>query len=92
MSILQYVFSLLVVLTVAIEAKKILRAQAGAATTGNFMVVLDKGVSSERFRQLVQLVGGNAEDQKVYSQVDGMFAKVITAKLSEEALEKVRLV
>ena len=91
MSTLQYVLLLLVLLTVAVEAKKILRAQAGATTTGEFMVVLDLDTSNERFDELIKMIGIQANDQKIH-KVNGDFAKVISTKLSEAALEMVCLI
>ena len=49
-----YTFLLLVVVTVAVNAKEIIRAQAGVATTGNFIVKLSADTSSERFDNLVK--------------------------------------
>ena len=91
MSITQRVYFLLVALTVAVEAKKILRAQEGAATTGNFIVKLSVDTSSERFDNLVkQIIEREAGDGRVHAKVDGKFAKIITASgLSETVLEKV---
>ena len=71
------------------EAKKILRAQEGAATTGKFIVKLSADTSSERFDDLVKHIESEAGDGKVHAKVDGKFAKIISAKLSETALEMV---
>ena len=90
MSTIQYMLLSLVLLTVAVEAKKILRAQEGAATTGKFMVALDIDTPDERFDELVEMVGIQANDQKIH-RINGRFAKIITAKLSESALEIVCL-
>ena len=73
----------------AIEAKKILRAQEGAATTGNFIVKLSANTSSGRFDDLVKHIESEADDGKVRTKVDGKFAKIISARLSETALEMV---
>ena len=89
MSITQRVYFLLVALTVAVEAKKILRAQEGVAITGNFIVKLSADTSSERFDDLVEHIEHEAGDGGVHAKVDGKFAKIITATLSETALEKV---
>ena len=87
MSTIQYMLLSLVLLIAAVEAKKILRAQEGAATTGRFIVKLSMDTSSERFNDLATQIEREADDRKVHGRVDGKFAKVITAKLSEEALE-----
>ena len=81
-------YLLLVTLIVAIEAKKILRAQEGADTTGNFIVKLSADTSSERFDDLVDYIDSEAEDG-VHTIVNEKFAKIITARLSETALEMV---
>ena len=73
----------------AVEAKKIIRAQAGAATTGNFIVKLSMDTSSERFNDLVKHIEREADDNKIHGRVDGRFAKIISARLSERALEMV---
>ena len=88
MSTIKYVILSLVLLTVAIEAKKILRAQAGAAKTGKFVVALDLDTSDERFYKLVKKVSIEADDKEI-QRVNGNYAKIITAKLSERALEMV---
>ena len=88
MSTIQYMLLSLVLLIVAVEAKKILRAQEGAATTGNFMVTLDLDTPNERFDELVEMVGIHAADQKIH-KINGHYAKIITAKLSETSLERV---
>ena len=80
---------LLVTLIVAVEAKKILRAQEGAATTGNFIVKLSADTSSERFDDLAKHIESKAGDGRVHAKVDGKFAKIITARLSETDLEMV---
>ena len=82
-------YFLLVTLIVAVEAKKILRAQEGAATTGNFIVKLSADTSSERFDDLVKHIESKAGDGRVHAKVDGKFAKIITARLSETDLEMV---
>ena len=78
----------LVLLIAAVEAGKILCAQKGAAVTGDSMVVLDKRTSREEFDDLVEKVKNEADNQEIHI-VYGDCAKIITAKLSEAALEKV---
>ena len=82
-------YFLLVTLIVAIEAKKILRAQEGADTTGKFIVKLSADTSSERFDDLVEYIESEAEDGRVHTMINGKFAKIITARLSETGLEMV---
>ena len=90
MSTIKYVILSLAILTTAIEAKKILRAQEGATKTGKFMVSLDLDTPDERFDELAEMVGVHAADQDV-KKLNGEIAKIITAALSESALETVRL-
>ena len=80
MSTLQYVFLSLVMLTVALEAKEILRAQEGAPTTGRFVVSLDLDTSTERFEDLAAKIRIEAGNQNIH-KVDGRYAKIITANL-----------
>ena len=88
MSTFQYILLTLVIVAVAVDANKILRAQEGATTTGRFMVALDLDTPSERFDELAHKIGNEADDQKIH-KLDGHYAKMITAKLSEAALEMV---
>ena len=93
MSTINYMILSLVIITVAVhvEAKKILRAQEGATKTGRFMVSLDLNAPNKRFDELVEKIGIQANDQKI-RKINGRFAKIITAKLSEESLEMVTII
>ena len=88
MSTLQYAFLSLVMLTVALEAKEILRAQEGVPATGRFIVSLDLDTPTDQFEDLATKIGIEAGDQNVH-KIDGRYTKLITAKLSEESLQKV---
>ena len=91
MSTSKVVSLLMVVLAVTIsyvEAKKILRAKTGVETTGNYMIVLSLDTSDERFREIESYVGVVAAGEKIHS-LNGRFSKIITTKLSEEALQRV---
>ena len=68
--------------------KKILRAPDKAEKSGRFMVVLSMDTSDEMFKKLAQEIKEMSEDKKV-QEVNGIVAKIITARLSEKALEKV---
>ena len=80
---------LLATLAVVMETKEIIRAQEGATTTGKFIIKLSRDTSTERFNNLVDYVEHKSEDSKIYRKVYGKFTKIITARISEAALEMV---
>ena len=84
MSISKYAF-FLVILTVAVKAKIILRAESGADTTGNYVVKLSHDTSSEQFHEFVEYIEGKSSEN-IPVEVDG---KYITARLPEAALDEV---
>ena len=80
---------LLATLAMVMETKEIIRAQEGATTTGKFIIKLSRDTSTERFNNLVDYVEHKSEDSKIYRKVYGKFTKIITARISEAALEMV---
>ena len=80
---------LLATLAMVMETKEIIRAQEGATTTGKFIIKLSRDTSTERFNDLVDYVERESEDSQIYRKVNGNFTKIITARLSEAALEMV---
>ena len=75
-------------LKLSIVYKKILRAPDKAEKSGRFMVVLSMDTSDEMFKKLAQEIKETSEDKKI-QEVNGIVAKIVTARLSEKALEKV---
>lgn len=75
-------------LSIAMPAK-VIRAALEDSTTGNYVIVLSEETSQRRFREIEE--GVRNSGSIIYTTVNGDYAKIISANLSEHALEKVRL-
>ena len=90
-----YILCLLSVLAfaglTAVEARRpLIRAPRDARRTGDYMIVLDKDLSSEKFHQLLAQISKVSDGAAVQSYVENV-AKVVTASLSPYSLEIVSL-
>ena len=83
--------SLLLLVTAQIlstaEARDIVRAAPGELKTGNYIIALSEGTNQSRFDDIVEEVISTGSI--IYSKVNGDFAKIISANLTEETLRKV---
>lgn len=70
--------------------RPLIRAPRDARTTGDHMIVLDRNLSPEDFRQLLARISQVSNGATVHSYVENV-AKVITAPLSPYALEMVSI-
>ena len=70
------------------EPAKVIRAAPEDSTTGNYVIVLSEGTSQSRFLEIEERV--KSTRSVIYTKVNGEFAKIISANLSEHALKKVK--
>ena len=82
-------FILFVVAVSLVESRRVIRAVPGAETTGNYIVVLDKDTDHSTFELVAGEVRNKSVDHKIAEKVEGPFAKIIAAKITEEAAHKV---
>ncbi|XP_019849359.1 PREDICTED: uncharacterized protein LOC109580527 [Amphimedon queenslandica] len=82
------VFSLLVLSTFAVEARRVIRAASGSNTTGNYIIVVTDGVNHSRFMEIVDQVKNETLDSKIYEQVEGPFINIISARITEDAAHR----
>ena len=83
------IFSLLVLSTFAVEARRVIRAASGSNTTGNYIIVVTDGVNHSRFMEIVDQVKNETLDSKIYEQVEGPFINIISARITADAAHKV---
>ena len=81
---------LVVLLVVSLaEAQRVIRAAPGTNTTGNYIVVLHDNTTRSRYEALVEEIRKESVDSDLYEKVEGSFAKVIAAKITEDSAHKV---
>ena len=72
-----------------VESRRVIRAAPGAETTGNYIVVLDKDTDHSTFELVAGEVEKESVDHKIAEKVEGPFAKIVAAKITEEAAHRV---
>ena len=86
---LQVVFSLLLLATSPVFARRVIRAAPNADKTGSYIIKLVDSVDHEQFNSAVASVASLVSDQTVFERVEGDVAKIFSMKLSHEEAEKV---
>ena len=71
------------------ESRRVIRAASGSNTTGNYIVVVSDGTNHTRFLEIADRVKNESINSKVYEQVEGPFANIIAAKMTEDAAHRV---
>ena len=87
-----FAFYLLIAVKIAFadgESRLVIRAAPGEETTGNYIVVMDKETNHSTFEHIADEVRKQSSDQKLSVKVGGPFAKIVTAKMTEDAAHKV---
>ena len=74
----------------AVQTRRVIRAAPGTETTGQFMVALTPDTSHEQFEAIAEKVQSQSLSSEIH-KIEGQFAKVIVAKLSEAEAHKVSL-
>ena len=72
------------------ESPRVIRAAPREATTGNYIVVMEKETSHSTFEDIADEVKRESIDQKLSVKVEGPFAKILAAKLTKDAAHRVR--
>ena len=83
------IFLLLVASLNFAESRRVIRAASGSNTTGNYIVVVSDGTNHTRFLEIADRVKNESINSKVYEQVEGPFANIIAAKMTEDAAHRV---
>ena len=81
---------LVLLLVAAVQTSRVIRAAPGIKTTGQYMVALTLDTSHERFEAIADKVQSQSLSSEI-RKIEGQFAKVIVAKLSEAEADKVSL-
>ena len=83
---------LLLVLLVAatVDARRVIRAAPKSKKTGRYIVKLEDDTSHDRFEELTENLLRESTDHHIYEKVEGSVSKIITVKLSEDSLYRVR--
>ena len=83
---------LLLVLLVAatVDARRVIRAAPESEKTGCYIVKLEDDTSHDRFEELAEKLLQESVDHHIYEKVEGRVSKIITVKLREEAIDRVR--
>lgn len=86
-------FLLLILLTVtaAVDARRVIRAAPESNKTGCYIVKIEDSTSHDRFEELTEKILNESTDHRIYEKVEGSISKIVTARLSEDALDRVRL-
>ena len=72
-----------------IGPRRVIRAAPGEETTGNYIVVIEKETSHSTFEHIADEVRNESLDHRIAEKVEGPFAKIIAAKMTEEAAHRV---
>ena len=84
------VLILVLLFVAAVHTRQLIRAAPGRKTTGQYMVVLTRDTSHETFKAIAKKVESQSLSPEIH-EIEGQFAKVIVAKLSEAEAHKVSL-
>ena len=77
------------VATTKVDARRIIRAAPESNKTGCYIVKLEDGTSHDKFEELTEEILNESTDHHIYEKVEGSVSKIITVRLTEEALQKV---
>ena len=81
----------LLVRAATVDARRIIRAAPQSQKTGCYVVKLEDDTSHDRFEELTEMLLEASVDHEIHMKVEGSVSKIITVKLPEDALDKVRL-
>ena len=81
---------LVLLFVAAVQTRRVIRAAPGIETTGQYMVALTLDTSHERFEAIAEQIQSQSSSSEIH-KIEGQFAKVIVAKLSEVEAHKVSL-
>ncbi|XP_019861678.1 PREDICTED: uncharacterized protein LOC109590199 [Amphimedon queenslandica] len=87
-----FAFFLFIAVTLAfanVESRRVIRAAPGEETTGNYIVVMKKETNHSTFEHIADEVRRESIDQKLSVKVGGPFAKIVTAKMTEDAAHRI---
>ena len=88
---MSHLLLLLVLLMAAtVDARRVIRAAPESEKTGCYIVKLEDDTSHDRFEELAEKLLEESVDHHIYEKVEGGVSKIITVKLREEALDRVR--
>ncbi|XP_019849379.1 PREDICTED: uncharacterized protein LOC100633843 isoform X3 [Amphimedon queenslandica] len=73
-----------------VESRRVIRAAPGEETTGNYIVVMEKETSHSTFEHIADEVRNESMDHKIAEKVEGPVAKIIAAKMTEEAAHRLK--
>lgn len=79
---------LILFILLPVDARRIIRAAPELDRTGDYIVKLEDSTSHEKFEQLANEILSASEDGQLHEKVEGV-SNIITARLSDEALQKV---
>ena len=74
-----------------VESRRVIRAAPGEETTGNYIVVVEKETNHSTFEHIADEVKNESVDHRIAEKVEGPFAKIIAAKMTEEGAHRVSL-
>ena len=80
---------LLITTVAVVQARRVIRAAPGVETTGRYIVVLKSETSHDKFETIADEVRNESLNAAIFEKVEGPFAKIVTAKLSEDGAHKV---
>ena len=84
------VLIIVLLLVAAVQARRVIRAAPGTATTGQYMVVLSSDTSHERFEAIAERIQTQALNSKIH-KIESSFAKMIVSKMSVDEAHQVSL-
>ena len=86
-----YQVLVLVLLFVAVvQTRRVIRAAPGTETTGQYMVALAPDTGHDQFEAISEKVRSQSLSSEIH-KIEGQFAKVIVAKMSEAEAHKVSI-
>ena len=72
-----------------VVSNQIYDAAPGEETTGNYIIAIDKEENHCMFEHIADEVRKASTDQRISVKVEGPFAKIIAAKMTEDEAHKV---
>lgn len=82
----------LILIATVVYARRVIRAAPGSDKTGCYIVKLEDYTSHEKFEELTGVIVEESLDHLVHEKVEGVVSKIVTAKLSEDALHRVSII
>ena len=87
--LLPLVLVLLLSAVAVVQTRRVIRAAPGVETTGRYIVVLKNETSHDKFETIADEVRNESLNAAIFEKVEGPFAKIVTAELSEDGAHKV---